>query len=215
MDNVFAMPSLTDSTDFGLTSEAANRKMVQHLRKLKPTKVRDWKYGSIIETVGTEKGYYFIIDPDTDLLVYLVKFTRQNKKLIGGSNGAQTAVWRALDSDISEGGLAKTVFFDILLPRFGTMMSDSVQTERGRDFWISLLGHAIKRNKGNAYLIDYGFTKIMSIEMMAELRVWTTMVGSPWAWNSMKHKGIRFVISKSKLESNRLVEQIIERLPKD
>lgn len=201
---IFAMPSLCDSTDFGLSDYQVNRRMLRDLMKrstLKPILERsnDGIDATLYNVGSITDGYYFMLEDD--LIVYLMKYKRSNKKLLGVPSVTQTAVWRSLEA-LNVTGLVDDVIFHILLPRFGTIMSDALQTERGMELWHSLIYKSMRKSKTVA-LADFNLNRVVQFTLPAEFRLWVTGNRDfPWAERSQKHQGIRFIISNKKLDKS-------------
>lgn len=63
----------------------------------------------------------------------------------------QVGVWRN-PKFLSADPVAQLVFWNVLLPRFGAMVSDRIQTEHGMRFWTRALGRAFSKGK-NVYFL--------------------------------------------------------------
>ncbi len=204
-----AMPSLTDSTDFGLTNDGLNRKLLDSLLKKKP-KVLEDRGDSVLYVTGNEKGYYFLVEDQR--IAYLSKYQKSNKKMVGHSTVTQVAVWLALDAPLSAGGTVTNTIFKHMLPRFGAIMSDRIQTLDGRRLWIRLLALGLKYNYHVA-LADFHGRRVLEIGSMAELRLWDQIKDGIWSWNSNKHQGLRFLISKKPFPSTvPMLNDVLESL---
>ena len=191
---VSAMPSLCDSTNFGLTDVANNKSMRIKLEKDNPAVVEVMSSGAVLQKTGTDRGYYFVVEPQENLLVYVMQYKKLQKNLTGIPTAVQTAVWRALGEPLAD-GLVRSVYFNHLLPKYGAIMSDRIQTSRGRDLWIDLIRRSLKGTSLYVCLVDFLQQHFLHIESTFEFRIWEDDIGGYWSWNSMRHQGIRFLIS--------------------
>lgn len=194
-----AMPSLCDSTNFGLTSEDANRKLRLKLERQKPQTIETLNSGAQLQKTGKEKGYYFVVSPESNLLVYLMRYERFQRTLPKVPSAVQTAVWRAIGTKYAK-NVVQHVYFKHLLPMYGAITSDRLQTEQGRYLWLDLIGQALESKKLFVYLVDFNRRDFLWIESPFELRIWEDETDGYWAWKSMKHQGLCFMISQTKID---------------
>lgn len=99
-------------------------------------------HGGSLYTVGDQSnGYYYLVVDDS--ITYFVRY----RAIKGNGNkfGRQVLVARVASS-IESSGLALHVFYHYLLPRFKSIISDTMQTERGKAFWDYALAKAFQRN---------------------------------------------------------------------
>ena len=76
-------------------------------------------------------------------LVYFVQFQDEKYRALPGRHVTQIAVWSQYGNPP---GLARYVFWTHLFPIYGTMMTDSMQTEKGEGFWGHVLAEAFAKN---------------------------------------------------------------------
>jgi hypothetical protein len=189
-----AMPSLCDATSFGLDDEAHNRKTGLAYLKRKPAVVETLDNSVLYRYGDAHNGVYFLWSSEEQLIHYYMRYKQMRK--FHGVSVTQTSLWRSLTSADAE-GLSHHVIYNYLLVQYPALVSDQIQTERGRDFWIKLLTKSLKGNKYDVSLVDFNSQQIHKIELAAELRLWLTSEDdNPWSWYSMKHKGLRFMISR-------------------
>jgi len=96
--------------------------------------------GTMYLTGDYANGYYFLVD--NERVVYFVKYKRINAG--GVQFGRQVLVWRDNESSASA-AFASFVFFQVLLPRFKALMSDTQQTPDGSRFWSTMIGFAHRK----------------------------------------------------------------------
>lgn len=94
-------------------------------------------------------------------ILYLVRYekVRHNSFHLG----RQVLVWRNAD-DPSGAGFAMHVFEDYLLPKFGSLISDTQQTRNGFGFWQTAILRAFKSNK-HVYFLDRRSTPNKLVEL--------------------------------------------------
>ena len=205
-----AAPSLTDSTDFGMNIDSSSDQFLSKLMNSKPRLLED-RGSSKLYVTGTQKGYYFLVS-SKNKLIYFNKYIDINKGLVGKPTVTQIAVWRAMGGPLSSIGVVKSTIFRYMLPRFKILMSDRIQTLDGRRLWLDLMGTALDEDYHVA-LVDFQMRKVLSLESLTELRIWDQMKDGAWSWNSNKHQGLRFLISKDPLpKSTPMLKDILENL---
>lgn len=102
-----------------------------------------WK-GSPIYSFGDDyNGFYFLRDESTDEVVYYMKYKRVRGS--GLKSGRQVMVY-AKYQDYLASGAAKEIFWNHILPRFDSMISDRLQTRHGQQFWLNRVTEALKSN---------------------------------------------------------------------
>lgn len=193
MKEILAMPSLCDSTTFGLDVEDYNRKQGLSWLKRKPQLVEELPHTKLYRVGDPHNGFFFLWDAEEQLVGYYMRYKVKTTKLHGVSV-TQTALWRSLTAKDTK-GLTHHIVFDLLLKEYVALLSDQIQTERGRDFWIDLMTQAI--GKYDVSLVDFNAQLVHTILLGAELRLWLSDPDdNPWSWYSMKHRGLRFMIAR-------------------
>ena len=103
---------------------------------------------SLFHVAHGADGIYFLKSDDFD---YLCRYRRVDLPLdvIPGKNKGirQVLIKRCRTTNVYANGIAHDIFWDILLPKFGVLVSDCEQTEDGRRFWFFQVGEALKRGK--------------------------------------------------------------------
>ncbi len=188
MEKVHAMPSLCDSTDFGLSNEDFNKS--KGLGLLPGAKhIAHVDEYDLYRSGGRNEGQFFLWDPVQELIVYYMKYKTQAKRFTGRTV-TQVNLWRSL-GDVSP-GFTQHMVFGVLLKEYPAILSDSLQTENGKKFWIDLLGRAM-RTGHQVGLVDFGSGQVSSITSKAQLRL-LEQGDTAWAWNSPRHSALRFII---------------------
>lgn len=186
---------MIDDTDFNLSNP---RVRLFELTKLKSEKSKLlWtENGREVRQVGNTIGMIALVDQKPDL-VYAVKFTETFDTLVKHAV-TQVAVWRD-PVDTGTRDISARVFWEILLPRKGTIRSDSMQTDRGRRFWAYQLDEAF--NKGyKVYYCTYGnHRNLTELHSISDYR---DSLGIVYG-DTEKFKLVRLLISKHDLITSR------------
>lgn len=104
---------------------------------------------------------YFCLDSRLKRVTYYMKYEVKNNGRLG------QFVWQSLvwsfpaASYIS--GIPQKMFFEFLLPKFGTIVTDSQQTWDGKRFWRLRIAEALEK-KLNVYFYDFSNHEIEKIE---------------------------------------------------
>ena len=148
-----AMPWLSDTgKDFGLSKELSNQKKLQlYLQNETEVLEEDENYKFFMSGSWNSFGYLIRMSKKLNLIVYYCKFQVQPPTRFFPNIVTQVEVWRAIDQPA---GMAKKVFFDILLPKFKAVMSDTIHTRRGKEFWQILLATADSLNLSIAVVMN-------------------------------------------------------------
>lgn len=169
------MPWISDTgNDFGLENQIQNQKKLKiYLEQETEVLEEDENYKFFLAGNWDNFGYLVKYDKKENLIVYLCKFEVSQGTQLFPHLVTQTEVWRALKE---MPGIAKRVFFDILYPKFGAILSDRIHTERGKEFWISCLKEADRKGLGIGFKYDnpvFLKPKDMSLEnFFQELNTW-------------------------------------------
>lgn len=127
-------------TGFGFNNEEINREFYQkQLKKVKEIIEEGNKY-IIFRTGDDYNGWFIGYDKQLNLMFYAVKYKRTNKR-ISGKALTQTLVWRFAGSEHAQ-GITNHMFFDVILKRTGSILSDRAQTPDGKQFWLNILTRA-------------------------------------------------------------------------
>lgn len=138
------MPWISDTgNDFGLENLVQNRKKLQlYLEQETEVLEEDEDYKFFLAGSWDDFGYLVKFDKKENEIVYLCKFQVSSLAPAFSKVVTQTEVWRALKT---MPGIAKKTFFEILIPRYGAILSDKIHTERGKEFWVSCMEEALRK----------------------------------------------------------------------
>lgn len=143
-----SMPELIEDTQFDLDDPVVRKELFKKLTaKDSCEKVGAYKGMDFYATGrNSNEGYWFLLNKAGDDLAYVCRF-----KTLGASAphfkskvATQVAIWR--NYGVADSRAFPTyIFFKMLLPKYGIMMSDSQQTNDGRKFWQSRMLDAMHK----------------------------------------------------------------------
>ena len=97
------------------------------------------------------KELFFV--PINDLIQYAVEVdTIRTTGLVEITTVSQASVWRNREQFLTA-GLPKWVFDTILYPRYNNILSDSLQSKHGRNFWSTQLADIFRARILNVYAL--------------------------------------------------------------
>lgn len=148
---------------------------------------------AIIYQMKTE---LFCLDSERQQVTYYMKYSVDTNKILG-QYVWQSLVWvdKELHYDYLKDIPAK-IFFENLLTKFKTIITDSEQTWHGRRFWEYRIVDALKKNL-NVYFFNFEnkhIEKMFSFNQLYDFQKKYDIWG-----NSPKHKMKRMVISNKNL----------------
>lgn len=147
---LFEMPQSIAPTNFNLDLPAVNRRKANELLKSSEKDlVKSFSPKVNLYEVGRQ---FALIDEERRKILYYMGWKEILHKFVNHRAACQIAVWRDVDVPGYE-DVAKEIFFDELLPKYGVIITDAMQTEDGRNFWVRRIGNAF--NKGlNVYYLN-------------------------------------------------------------
>lgn len=120
---LFEAPQLVDPTTFGLEDRAKNRALAAKLISKKQETIEHADEYEIIRTGDARAGYFALItSTEQPEIHYLVRYASKRFGFIDDAV-SQIALWRRLGSPYVQ-GLTRIVFYDVLLKRWRTVLSD-------------------------------------------------------------------------------------------
>ena len=194
---ISSAPYLIDSVTFGLADSKKNLKKLEELKQLPSKSVGSFKRYPLIEYIKSPTESFIVLELDGEI-AYLVHLKAEKLKQFPVPSVTQIAVWRSLLKGTVTSGLPKFVFEKILLRRYQYIVSDTAQSDRGKDFWILRLGDAV--NSGHevgVFDVDEPADKIIWVSTQREFEDWMK-VHQAHAWGKVfnHHEQIRFVIKR-------------------
>lgn len=120
----------------------------EHLATKKPSFV--FNSADVFDFV--DHGDRYLVMVHDKQIRYFVRVSKVNEA--GMTFARQVLVWRE-KSSFPAMGFAIHVFFKILLPEYGALITDVQQTEKGRDFWLLATSMVLRgEHQGKVYLLD-------------------------------------------------------------
>lgn len=171
----YAMPWISDSgNDFGLGDERTNRKKLDlYLQNKTEVLEEDGDFEFFLSGSWEESGYLIKWEKKTRLIYYYCKFQVSGPTKFFPHILTQTEVWRAMTQP---DGMARKFLFDFLYPKYQAVTSDRIHTERGKEFWITILATANNKGLGIAVVDrDRIFTKPKEMSLrdfIEEVNTW-------------------------------------------
>jgi hypothetical protein len=187
---LFEMPYLTAGrVDWGLDDPRRNRRRATAILHSNPMTVRQDKYGSLYRIANPGGGGEFARIGTAGQIVYYMQYRTAQRQGFGQC-ATQVKVWMTIA--VGTAGLAADVFFHIMLAEFDTMISDHIQTEDGKRFWLRRMSEAIPKQM-QVGLFDHG-TAIF-YDPQVDFDQWVAKTDA-WGTRPEHHERI-FFISKT------------------
>lgn len=162
------------------------------------------KYKKHLMTVFASANIYqsgskiFCLDSKMGAVTYYLHYQVANNGKLGDYVW-QSLVW-SYPPAAYIAGIPQQIFFENLLPKFGTIITDSQQTWDGKRFWQLRLAEAFEK-KLNVYFYDFQTHEIIKIENYVDFRK-LSQANDIWG-PSDKHQMKRMVISNKNLPLNK------------
>lgn len=141
---LFEMPVMVGDEDFALTDPDVNHFEYQRLMRQggkvlwqkEHIKLREHQAGSIENEI-------FLADEVDEKVLFYVNYDLENIEHLGKA-ACQRVLWRDPQLGVYR-NVAKKVFFDVLLNRYGTVISDTSHTAAGKSFWQACMREAASK----------------------------------------------------------------------
>jgi hypothetical protein len=167
--------------------------------------------GTLLETTQLGNQLYkhgnrfIMVDPHRVTVLYYMKWKEEYYNLLGTTVVKEMIQWR--DRGVFESrNLTSHVFFDLLLPIHGAVMTDHRHTADGQRFWLRTIDEAFDRNL-NVYMVNFfestGGVK-NHIELLSDkLALHNLLIRSPDApWGDSKNYEARRIVISNKVIGN-------------
>lgn len=146
------------------------------------------------------EGYYFV--PEDDRIQYLLHY--KTHRFVPIDAVCQLEVWRDPRMMAPHEGptLAQEVFRNVLLAKYGAVISDKIQTVFGKRFWQQEIRHALSSGKCVYYLKLSG-TETGQVQEIVRVRDWPHFKQEvlPFVWGTdLKHQLIRLLIANQPVQ---------------
>lgn len=136
----FESPQMVGPTNFALDNPAQNSAMAKSLLKKMVETIDETPNYILFRTGDDYNGNIALVNKTNNTLGYLVHY-RQARYGFLGTTVTQLKLWRNLAEPHAIGVTSK-IFFDYLLKKYPAILSDGMQTEYGKRFWITRMGEA-------------------------------------------------------------------------
>jgi hypothetical protein len=185
--------------ELGFDVDRNNRELASEiLRSNRASVVHTTQMGNLLYKYGNR---FILVDPHQAVVLYYMKWTDEYYSLLGTTVTREVLHWRNRGVFESR-NLTSQVFFDLLLPIHGCVMTDIVHTEPGEGFWLRMIDEAFDRGL-YIYNIDFLQGKMRStpeVKLLANkmefhsLLIMNSAAQSPWG-GEHKFNARRIVIS--------------------
>jgi hypothetical protein len=139
-------PQIIGDEDWNLSNRRANAARAAGILRHGPVVLEDFPVAELVHLAGEFGGQYALISKRDKLLEYYVHYEIHAHPVLGRC-ATQIKLWRSRTATVQ--GLASRVFDTYLLGGFDTIVSDTRQTGRGREFWeVQLAGHSQTKTVG-------------------------------------------------------------------
>lgn len=156
-------PQFIDDTNFGFDIEQTNihltKEIINNYTVLGKSKFRRF-------TIYLFSNKIMLVDdanPDSPKTVYYVQFEKHHSDILNRDYIEQVVLWSDT-SDVDVRGVSETLFFDNLLPKFRTVVTDKLQTKAGNRYWDLRISDAFRRGADVYYFDATGPTSIVKIK---------------------------------------------------
>ncbi len=108
-----------------------------------------------------------------------------------GNCATQIKVWATIAPGMV--GIAADIFFNTMLAEYDTMVSDRVQTDDGRKFWLRRMAEALQKGMYIG-LLDHGTT--IAYDPKISWNQWLAQVDG-WGKNPEHHERLFYITKKT------------------
>lgn len=137
--------------EFGLKNVEYNYRVASSILK-HPQK-------TLVETYPRQRNLYryqnrfILIDEESVMVLYYLSWKEEFFKILNTTVTTEVLHWRNRGQTMMGfANLTRHVFFDLLLPLRGAVLSDSLHTPSGEAFWVKIIEESFDRNLGVYYL---------------------------------------------------------------
>lgn len=181
-------------TNFGLDDPARNQAFVRKNLPRVVEVIEQTPDYEIARTGDGQHGWIFLYNKRDQTVDYVVQYATRNWPWLANRSVTQCLLWRD-DTSPFVGGITKRMFFDYLLPRYGIIISDRLQTAGGHDFWRRRMTDAVANGfrVGVAYLNEHHVRWYDAVKD-GGYRGW--LQAQDTYGSQRKHEAIRYVIAQ-------------------
>ena len=196
-----AIPIISAPRDIGVLNQDYTDRELAKLKKLliyagKSKYIGTHNRASLYEVASGSTRYIFM-SKDGEVL-YFVKHSIV--KSFSFAPIRQVLLCR-LEYNLHTTGLPKHVFFDILLPRYGSIVTDTQQTEKGKSFWLYACALAFKTGK-YVYFVDARKKGTPLIKRVVDDADFDSYVPTIWGNSHLNERTLAVISTKLLPESS-------------
>lgn len=103
----------------------------------------------------------FCLNHKRKKITYYMEFKKSYSNIIG--NHVQQAFLWSVDNNDYELNLPTTIFWEYLLPKYGSILTDSKHSWDGRRFWKRQINRALHTSGVYVYYVDFGTREVYEI----------------------------------------------------
>ena len=139
---LFEMPYLMSGRlNVPLQNDATNQQTMTRIQGSNPTIIEDDEHGTLFLVTKPPGGEYaYVSKQKVPKIEYFMEYHEQSHALLKNS-ATQLLIWNRLGPR----GITQQVFFDQMLHKFDSMISDDQQPVDGQRFWVRQLSESLKR----------------------------------------------------------------------
>jgi hypothetical protein len=196
---ILEMPQLIDDLyDMDWNDHSLNRNIYNNFLRSKYRNKEKILQLSDFASIYKQGSEYFCLDSSVKRVTYFMKYQVSNNGILGQFVW-QSLVWTDPEfHPIYLQNIPANIFFNHLLPKFHTIVTDSHQTWNGRRFWELRIADALHKNL-NVYFFNFQNRELIPVKSYAELHEFQRKYDIWGAAPSSTMK--RMVISDKELKS--------------
>ena len=184
--------------ELGFDVTNINQKLAYEVLSSRAILVQTTKLGNSLYKCG---NLFILVDPHRVVVLYYMKWVDEYYNLLGTTVAREVLHWRNRGVFESR-NLTSHVFFDLMLPIHGCVMTDIMHTSPGEGFWLRMVDEAFDREL-HVYHIDFLQSKARprpEVRLLADkmdfhsLLITDSATQSPWG-DEHKFNARRIVIS--------------------
>ena len=136
-------PQTVQATNFIFDEPAKNRAFAADMLKKSVEVIEDTPDYILFRTGNERNGWLVLVNKQTQRTDFAMRFAAGRRKFLPSFVSSNVG-WNDRASPHTK-GLPSRMFFDFLVKRYGTVLSDRKQTADGRGFWRRQMSDAVAR----------------------------------------------------------------------
>lgn len=188
---LFESPDKIPPVNFPIENDdVANRAFAKRIMRRVAEVIEETPDYKIVRTGDGENGWIILFNIKKETADYVVRYKAENRPWMNRTV-TQCIIWRQQGSIFVQ-GLTQRMFFDYLLPRYKTIISDKEQTDFGHRFWVDRMAQANARGLFVG-IVDVMRHTIIWYDSAVDMKDW---INGNNIWQSgRKYKDLRYIIS--------------------